>query len=166
VDLATQEILTVMLTGNGEDDAVAGNWILQGHAHGIKSFKGDGAYDRFDFREISDGDVQQVIPPLKNAAVRLSKKEEPLPAHPIQRNEAVRYIRQNGLPKWKEVQGCHQRNLNETVMFRYKTIFGSELKARMATNQTAEVMLKCLLLNTFRETVCPILTKWLKQNML
>jgi hypothetical protein len=69
VDLATQEILTVALTGNGEDDAAAGSRMLQGHAHGIKSFKGGGAYDRFGFREISGGDVQQVIPPLKNAAV-------------------------------------------------------------------------------------------------
>jgi hypothetical protein len=40
-------------------------------------------------------------------------------------------------------------------MFRYKTIFGGELKARTAANQTAEVMLKCLLLNTFRETGMP-----------
>jgi hypothetical protein len=54
-----------------------------------------------------------------------------------------------------EVQGYHQRSLNETVMFRYKTIFGGELKARMAANQTAEVILKCLLLNTFRETGMP-----------
>jgi hypothetical protein len=155
VDFATREILTVVLTGNGEDDAAAGSRMLQGHAHGIKSFKGGGAYDNPGFREISGGDVQQVIPPLKNAAVRLPKKEAPLPAHPVQRNEAVRYIRQNGLPKWKEVQGCHQRSLNETVMFRYKMIFGGDLKARTAANQTAEVMLKCLLLNTFRETCMP-----------
>jgi hypothetical protein len=129
VDLATREILTVVLTGNGEDDAAAGSRMLQGHAHRIKSFKGGGAYDRFGFREISGGDVQQVIPPLKNAAVRLPKKEDLLPAHPIQRNE--------------------------TVMFRYKTIFEGELKARTAANQTAEIMLKCLLLNTFRETGIP-----------
>jgi hypothetical protein len=77
VDLTTQEILTVALTGNGEDDAAAGSRMLQGHAHGIKSFKGDGAYDKPGFREILGGDVQQVIPPPKNAAVRLPKKEAP-----------------------------------------------------------------------------------------
>jgi hypothetical protein len=37
-------------------------------------------------------------------------------------------------------------------MFRDKTVFGGELKARTATNQTAEVKLKYLLLNIFRET--------------
>jgi hypothetical protein len=155
VDLTTQEILTVALTGNCEDDIAAGSRMLQGYAHRIKSFKGYGTYDRFGFREVSGGDVQQVIPLLKNAAVRQSEKEAPLPAHLIQRNEAVRYIQQNGLPKWKEVQGCHQRSLNETVMFRYKTIFGGELKARMVANQTAEVELKCFLLNTFREIGMP-----------
>jgi hypothetical protein len=99
VDLTTQEVLSVALTGNDEDDAAAGSRMLQGHAHGIKSFEGDGAYDKPGFREVSGGDVRQVIPPPKNAAVRLPKKEAPLPAHLIQRNEAVRYIRQNGLPK-------------------------------------------------------------------
>jgi hypothetical protein len=44
---------------------------------------------------------------------------------------------------------------NEAVMFRYKTVFGGEMKARTAANQTAEVKLKCLLLNTFRETGMP-----------
>jgi hypothetical protein len=43
VDLAAQEILTVALTGNREDDAAAGSRMLQGHTHRIKSFKGDGA---------------------------------------------------------------------------------------------------------------------------
>jgi hypothetical protein len=85
-----------------------------------------------------------------NPAIRQSEKEDALPAHLIQRNGAVRHIQQNGRPKWKEVQGCHQRNLNEMVMFRYKTVFGGELKAR-----TAEVKLKCFLLNTFRETGMP-----------
>jgi hypothetical protein len=34
-----------------------------------------------------------------NPAVRQSEKEDALPAHLIQRNEATRYIQQNGLPK-------------------------------------------------------------------
>jgi hypothetical protein len=136
----------------GEDDAAAGSRMLQGHAHRIKRFKGEGAYDKFGFREVSKIDTEQVIPPPGNAAIRLPKREETLPARPDQRNEAVRYIQQYGLPQWKKVRGCLQRSLNETVMFWYKTIFGGELKARTATNQTAEVKLKCLLLNTFRET--------------
>jgi hypothetical protein len=78
---------------------------------GLKVLRAGGAYDRFGFREISGGDVQQVIPPLKNAAVRLPKKEAPLPAYPIQRNEAVRYIQQNGL--LKNLKGRQQSSLTE-----------------------------------------------------
>jgi hypothetical protein len=47
------------------------------------------------------------------------------------------------------------RSLNEVVMFRYKTIFGGELKAGTVKNQTTEVKLKCLLLNKFTEIGLP-----------
>jgi hypothetical protein len=40
MDLTAQEVLSVALTGNDEDDATAGSRMLQGHAHRIKSFKG------------------------------------------------------------------------------------------------------------------------------
>jgi hypothetical protein len=51
MDLATQKILTVALTGNDEDDAAVGSQMLQGHTHRIKSFKGDGVYGKFGFIE-------------------------------------------------------------------------------------------------------------------
>jgi hypothetical protein len=116
-DLITREILSAELTGNNEDDAPAGIWMLKGESAGIKGFKGDGAYDKFGFGEV-------VIPPPQNAAVCLSKRKKPLPEHLIQRNEAVKYIQEHGSGKWKEKQGYHRRSLNEIVMFRYKTVFG------------------------------------------
>jgi hypothetical protein len=149
IDLITREILSVELTGNNEDDASVGIRMLKGESARIKSFKGDGAYDKFGFREVLGHDVEQVIPPPKNAAVCLSRKKKPLPEHLIQRNEAVKYIQEHGSRKWKEKQGYHQRSLNEVVMFRYKTIFGGELTARTKDYETTEVMLKCLLLNKF-----------------
>ncbi|MDR3133385.1 MAG: hypothetical protein LBU42_05105 [Prevotellaceae bacterium] len=156
MDLTTQEILSMALTGTDEGDAAVGSQLLKGHTHRIKRFKGDGAYDKLGFRRSLEGGVEQVIPPPKGAVARLSPKGETLPAHLVQRNEAVRYIQQHSLPKWKITQGDHQRSLNEVVMFRYKTIFGGELKVRTAENQVAEVKLKCLLLNTFREIGMPI----------
>jgi hypothetical protein len=149
IDLITREILSIELTGNNEDDAPVGIRMLKGESPRIKGFKGDGAYDKFGFREVLGHDVEQVIPPLQNAAVCLSKKKKPLPEHLIQRNEAVKYIQEHGSRKWKEKQGYHQRSLNEAVMFRYKTIFGGELMARTKENQITEVKLKCLLLNKF-----------------
>jgi hypothetical protein len=79
----------------------------------------------------------------------LPKKKKTLPEHLIQRNEAIEYIHKEGLDAWKEKEKYHQRSLNEVVMFRYKTIFSGELKARKMENQAAEVKLKCILLNKF-----------------
>jgi hypothetical protein len=153
--LIIQKILSAELTGNNEDDASVGIRMQKGESSRIKSFKGDGAYDKFAFREVLGHDVEQVIPPHKNAIVCLSKKKKPLPEHLIQRNEAVKYIQEHGSGKWKEKQGYHQRSLNEIVMFKYKTIFGGDLMARTKENQTTEVKLKCLLLNKFTRMDMP-----------
>jgi hypothetical protein len=79
VGLTAQEVLSVSLTGNDEDDATVGSRMLQGHTHRIKSFKSDGAHGKFGFRAVSESDTEQVIPPLGNAAVRLPKKKNPCP---------------------------------------------------------------------------------------
>ncbi len=149
VDLITQEILCVELTGNDEDDASVGTSMLKGKTGNLNSFKGDGAYDKFGFREVLGDNVRQVIPPPKNGVVTLPKKRKPVGEHLKQRNQAIEYIQKEGLNSWKEKEGYHQRSLNEVVMFRYKTIFGGELKARKIENQINEVKLNCMLLNKF-----------------
>ncbi len=149
MDLVTQEILCVELTGNEEDDASVGTSMLKGKTGNLNSFKGDGAYDKFGFRQVLGDKVRQVIPPPKNGVVTLPKKKKPVPEHLKERNQAIEYIQKEGLNAWKEKEGYHQRSLNEVVMFRYKTIFGGELKARKIETQKAEVKLKCMLLNKF-----------------
>jgi hypothetical protein len=149
VDLVSQEILSVELTGNDEDDASVGAVMLKGKTGNLGSFKGNGAYDKFGFREVLGHKVRQVIPPPKNAVVTLPKKKKPVPEHLKQRNEPIEYIQKEGSKAWKEKEGYHQRSLNEVVMFRYKTIFGGGLKARKKENQCMEVKLKCMLLNQF-----------------
>jgi hypothetical protein len=89
--------------------------------------------------------VRQVIPPSKNAVIRLPEKEKPLPDYLIGRNKAVEDIRKQGS------KGYHQRNLNEVVMFRYKTIFGGDLTARKIENRISEVKLKYRLSNLFTQ---------------
>jgi hypothetical protein len=163
VDLNTQEILAVELTGNNEDDATAGKRMLEDKTKGISSFLGDGAYDDFGFREVLGKDIRQIIPPPKNAVIQKAKKGKPLAEHLIQRNEAVEYIQKHGLKQWKTEQGYHQRSLNEVVMFRYKTIFGDNLDAGIIENQRTEVkwllseaeVLKCMILNKFTGTGMP-----------
>jgi len=149
IDLSTQEILSVELTGNEEDDANVGRRMLKDKTNKINSFIGDGAYDTFGFRQVLGNDVKQIIPPPKNAVIQEDKKDKPLPEYLIQRNQAVKDIEKLGSKQWKIEQGYHKRSLNEVVMFRYKKIFGGELDARKIENQKTEVRLKCDILNKF-----------------
>ena len=127
--------------------------MLAGKTGNIRSFHGDGAYDKFGLRKALGSDIEQIIPPPKNAVIQKGKGKgkgkKPLPDYLIQRNRAVEYINKHGSKSWKEENGYHRRSLNEVVMFRYKTIFGGELDARTLKNQKTEVKLKCLTLNKF-----------------
>jgi hypothetical protein len=145
----------VELSGNDEDDASVGSSMLKGKTDNIRSFHGDGAYDKFGFREVLGHPIEQIIPPPKNAVIQKVKGKKPLPDYLIQRNRAVAYINKHGSKSWKEQNGYHRRSLNEVAMFRYKTIFGGELDARILKNQKTEVKLKCLTLNKFIGTGMP-----------
>ena len=155
IDLDTQEIVSVELTGNDEDDAAVAQKILKGKVECLKSFHGDGAYDDFSFREIL-GDVKQIIPPPKDAIVHKGTKKRPPKDHLIQRNKAVEFIEGHDRKQWKVKENYHRRSLNETVMFRYKTVFGGEMRARKKENQSTEVKIKCKILNVYKDVGMPI----------
>ena len=87
-----------------------------------------------------------------------------MPAYLSQRNEAVRFIREQGREKWEKQSGYHLRSRNETVMFRYKTTFGPKLEARKEANQSTEAIVKCKILNRFRQTGCRKYTRWHKSS--
>ena len=150
MDLDTQEILAVELTGNDEADAPVAKKILEGKTNNIESFSGDGAYDDFCFRKFLGDGVNQIIPPPKNAVAH------PEMAYLQQRNDAVRSIQETSRDEWKEASGYHQRSLNEVVMYRYKTIFGGQMSARKPLNQATEVQLNCKLLNVYCDLGMPV----------
>ena len=84
------------------------------------------------------------IPPRKNARIWLPGNcKRP----PHQRDENLRQIRRVGRKRWKEESGYHRRSIAETTMFRFKTIFGGQLRCRHIDNQAAELFLKCAALN-------------------
>ncbi|GHV51657.1 hypothetical protein FACS1894181_13830 [Bacteroidia bacterium] len=72
-----------------------------------------------------------------------------------QRNEAVEYINRHGSKQWKAKHGYHKRSLNETVMYRFKSIFGDKLDAMLMEIQIVEAKLKCLTLNRFTGIAMP-----------
>jgi hypothetical protein len=68
-------------------------------------------------------------------------------AQRLARDENLRRVRRVGRQKWKEESGYHRRSLAETAMFRFKTIFGDKLSARVFESQAAEAFLRCAALN-------------------
>lgn len=159
IDVATQEIVCVALTTNAEDDATVAARILKDKTNHLNSFRGDGAYDDFKLRELLGAGVPQIIPPPKDAVVHPGSKRKPVPAYLQQRNEAVTFINNHDPKAWKIKEGYHRRSLNEVAMFRYKTTFSHQLKARNIEQQKTEVVLKCRILNTFRQQGLPLASK-------
>lgn len=156
IDVQTQEIVCVELTTNGEDDAATAGRILKGKRAQLNSFRGDGAYDDFTFREILGSGVKQIIPPPKDAILQKGSKKKPVKEYLQQRNQAVEFIQTHDRKAWKIKEGYHQRSLNEVSMFRYKTTFTASMSARKIDNQQTEVALKCKILNLFNKQGMPL----------
>lgn len=159
IDVDTQEIVCVELTGNNEDDAQAAAGMLKGRVGHIDSFRGDGAYDDFKLREVLGDGVKQIIPPRKGAVVGKGTSKKPVPEYLRQRNEAVEYINSQDRKAWKIIEGYHLRSLSEVAMFRYKTAFSANMKARHIENQKTEAQLKCKILNIFQQQGMPMTCK-------
>ena len=56
---------------------------------------------------------------------------------------------------WKKMKGYHRRSLVETGMYRFKTLFGRDLKSRTFQGQQSEVYVKCKALNTMTNLGMP-----------
>lgn len=156
IDVNTQEIVCVELTGNSEDDAAVAVRMLKGKTDKVSSFRGDGAYDDFKLREALGSRVKHIVPPPKDAVIRKATSKKPVPEYLSQRNEAVEYINRQGSKSWKQKEGYHQRSLNEVAIFRYKTSFSARMNARKMENQQTEVALKCKILNSYRQQGMPL----------
>ena len=151
----TQQIEAITLTGNAVDDATEVEPLIKQISKPIKSFKGDGAYDKSKVREqLHKYNISQVIPPQHNAVTDKKKR-----LHMAQRDKAIDEIKATGRKEWKIKEGYHQRSKAETVMFRYKTIIGDKLAARKTAHQKTEVAVGCKILNIMLKTIKPISKK-------
>lgn len=133
------------LTENRVDDAAMVESLLNNIDNPIDKCAGDGAYDKRKVYEIIRTKVQHIlIPPCKGARIWFhgNKRSDP---HP--RDENIRMIRKLGRTKWKKESGYHMRSLSEVAIYRFKTILGNTLSARIYENQRTEVAIKCKILN-------------------
>ena len=145
VNADTQEIEAEVLTENNCIDSSAVPPLLQQVNRKIRSFRGDGAYDKWlVYNTLATRGIQPIIPPQHNAKIKRHGNAS-VPVLP--RDAAIRIIRRLGRAAWKLQVGYHRRSLVETAMHRLKTTFGGGLKNRTLANQQTEARLRCQILN-------------------
>lgn len=140
------EIRATELTKNDVGDNETVPALFAQEASTIEALAGDGAYDTSDVYNLCRGrNVARIlIPPQRNAKI-WQHGNTAAPPHP--RDENLRAIRRTSRTRWKETVGYHIRSLAETGMFRFKTVFGERLDARLMPQQTTEVLMKSSILN-------------------
>jgi len=151
VDEATGEIQAMALTTNSVDDAAEVSSLLSQIQNPIAAFSGDGGYDKHKVYNGLNKRAQEQhapirinIPPRQNAKItQHGNSSQP----PLARDESLRVIRKVGRKAWKHQSGYHRRSIAESAMFRYKTIIGSRLSARLYESQCTEAMVGCTILN-------------------
>jgi Transposase DDE domain len=155
IDPQTQEIIMEKLTENSVTDEDAAIEMIETMDLNLNSLRGDGAYDKTKLRrKLSKGDIEQIIPPQRNAVI--SKKPDP---EMQSRNEAIKRIKEIGRKKWKQEIGYHKRSLAEVAMFRYKTIIGDKISSRRFENEKIEVRIGCKILNKLTSLGMPVSIK-------
>jgi IS5 family transposase len=153
----TQTIEAEVLTENSGHDADQVPSLLQQVTGRIKTFRGDGAYDKWKvYQELAARQITPLIPPQHNAKI---KHHGNAASPPLPRDETIRRIRKVGRQAWKEQVGYHVRSLIETTMYRLKTIFGNCLKNRQLSTQHTEIRLRCKIFNHFTQSGMPAF-KW------
>lgn len=147
IDAESGEIQAAILTEASMHDAKVAPAMLHQIEQPLASVSADGSYDRNNVYEaitVQAPEAHINIPPRRDAKIwQHGNWQQP----PLARDENLRQIRQHGRKQWREASGYHRRSLAETAMFRFKTIFGDHLSARRLEMQSAQLSLRCRVLN-------------------
>jgi len=144
----SNEIVFEILTENNIADCEVYPKLLERMPKSVKYTYGDGAYDtqRCYEANIKHGSIP-IIPPNRNAVFRKNGS----PSWEIRNINLLEISGLGGDDKgrklWKKLTGYHRRSLGETAMFRFKRLFGNDLKSRILETQKAESRAKCEALN-------------------
>jgi hypothetical protein len=150
------EILASELTSNEVGDLSMVRPLLDQIPGAIASVLADGAYDAAPvYRTIAERQPQAppaVIIPPRVTAVLSSTTDTP----PSQRDRHIQIIQEKGRRGWQKIVGYGRRALVETAMFRYKTLIGPTLRARMLTAQKTEARVACSVINRMTQLGMPL----------
>jgi Transposase DDE domain len=145
VDETTREILAADVTDSRIHDSRRLPTLLSLIPRAIVQVSSDRGYDTRAVYEavLARGAVTTIVP-RRNA--RMSDGTDPPPWR-VARNATLRAIEVQGRYGWRTSSGCSRQSLAENAMFRFKTVFGSKLRARAFDNQQVEAAIKCAVLN-------------------
>ena len=124
----------------------------------VNTIIGDGAYDaKANYLLGRKLKINFIAPPKKNAVEHLNSFHYQIYDTPgwEERNEVIRHIKEFGLDGWEADVDYHRRSLIENVFYRWKTIFGGNLKSRKETTQYTEQCLRAKIINKFNELGLP-----------
>ena len=154
VDEHTKEIVAVEVTGSHVHDSQMLPSLLTQIRGKVLQVSGDGAYDtKACYESIGQRGAKATIPPRRNAKrMKCSNSSKMLAI----RDATLRQIQQQGRYAWRVASGCTRQSLAENAMFRFKSIFGSRLRARRLENQRIEGWIKCMVLNRMVSLGMPV----------
>ncbi len=142
LDAVTQEIVAAELTPDDVGDVSVLPELLDQVGADISSMTADGAYD-------GDAAYNAVAARHPAAAVIIPPRATAVPSQTTttQRDRHLAAISEHGRIAWQRSSGYCRRSLAETAMYRYKTIIGRRLHARILPNQRSEAKIACDVLN-------------------
>jgi IS5 family transposase len=147
VDAPSGEIQAAVLTPAAVHDAQVIEPLLEPVDSPVASLAADGAYDRkkvYRAVQARAPTARIAIPPRRDAKIQQHGNRHALP---LPRDENLRAIRRQGRAQWKRTAGYHRRSLAETAVFRFKTLFGERLSARLWPTQVCQFQIRCRALN-------------------
>jgi IS5 family transposase len=155
VDEATGELRALAVSSMNVTDGEMLPALLNAVTAPLAQVTADGGYDTwrcYDAVAAHPDRPRAVFPPPR---VRTGPHRPRVRQHgntagpPLDRDAHIRRIRQVGRRRWKEECGYHRRSLAETLISRYKRLFGDRLTTHSFASQCTEVFLRGALLNRF-----------------
>jgi hypothetical protein len=138
LDAATQEIVAAELTPDDVGDVSVLSELLDQIDGDVASMTADGAHD-------GEAAYSAVADQHPGAAVVIPPRVTAVSSHTTttQRDRHLSTIAEHGRIAWQRSSGYSGRSLIETAMYRYKTIIGRRLHARILPSQRTEAKIAC-----------------------
>jgi hypothetical protein len=136
MDADTHEIIAVELTPDDGGDVSEVPQLLDQIDADVASMTADGAFDGepvYNAFAERHPDAAVIIPPRVTAVASGMTS--------AQRDVHIATIAKHGCVGWQRRSGYIQRSLIETAIFRYKTIVGQRLRARILPNQRTDAQI-------------------------